>query len=527
MSKGLFFTGDVLKNTRNLQEEEASRQQLYIQQEQLNIQKEELALKRKDARKKNNQLSYEELSTQGAERYSNYFSQRQSDIDAFTTENSDAIQDNPNGPEAVQLRQLKRDFRNNVNQAVNRANLLNTYNEQKLQNKTKAYKTTDDGSLYYEFEEQKFLDDLSGGMSFEEAISLHNVDIDNIINKTDPNTMGLVVESLLERESSFYDGDVNKVKLTQEQINKQVSITSKKMRVDSNSTWKDNAFKMLYMNSDLTVVNSDGEETTSNAMDVFFAQEEDIDMVSDEEKSKLLPKLDLDGDGVAETVNENFDKEMSDRYANWLTNALMEENIPAEKRSESKPKEERGQEYFEMTPEYQKILDDNDPAGFTDTSIVNGIAWNTKIQDAGGGDKIELSLGTIDNSGTNYLALEEYLANKFYPATSSKSGPEQYKIDKAAGDQDKINKTIGQLTAEATVATLTLNKEGKSIAIVTVEGGKQFVVPLENITSQIKSVYTGTKGKKPSKGYYIFLNAGGGASAVPTSGGAPGDNLFD
>ena len=56
MSDGLFFTGVVLKNNRNLIEEEATRRQLAIQEEELAIRREEFAQRRKDARSKGNEF---------------------------------------------------------------------------------------------------------------------------------------------------------------------------------------------------------------------------------------------------------------------------------------------------------------------------------------------------------------------------------------------------------------------------------------------------------------------------------------
>ena len=120
MSKGLFFTGTVLKNNRNLLEEEAARQALALQQEELQLRKDQLADQRKKARAEGNKALYKELSIEGAERYSDYFATRQQAIDDFTAENAEIIQDNPNSPEARQLREMQRTFRSDVNLAVNR-----------------------------------------------------------------------------------------------------------------------------------------------------------------------------------------------------------------------------------------------------------------------------------------------------------------------------------------------------------------------------------------------------------------------
>ena len=50
--EGLFFTGQVLKNNRDLLKEEAARKTLAMQQEQLKMQQENLAMRRKENARK-------------------------------------------------------------------------------------------------------------------------------------------------------------------------------------------------------------------------------------------------------------------------------------------------------------------------------------------------------------------------------------------------------------------------------------------------------------------------------------------
>ena len=51
--EGLFFTGQVLKNNRDLLAEEAAREQLKLQKEQLEFQKENAAARRRENRRRN------------------------------------------------------------------------------------------------------------------------------------------------------------------------------------------------------------------------------------------------------------------------------------------------------------------------------------------------------------------------------------------------------------------------------------------------------------------------------------------
>ena len=156
--EGLFFTGTVLKNSRNLLQEQAAREQLKLQNEQLDLQREEKIQARKDARAKNEKGLYTSLSIEGAERYADYFSVRQTDIDNYTRENSELILDNANSEEAIALKAMQDSFRTDVNSAVRRGQLLNTYDKSKIDNKTDSYKVDDNGSLVYEVSENQFIE---------------------------------------------------------------------------------------------------------------------------------------------------------------------------------------------------------------------------------------------------------------------------------------------------------------------------------------------------------------------------------
>ena len=92
MSDALFFTGQVLKNNRNLIQEEATRQQLAIQKEELELQRQESIRRRKDARSKGVEAESYEVS--GMDPFlQEQFQTQVGDYQRFVSENSISIYD--------------------------------------------------------------------------------------------------------------------------------------------------------------------------------------------------------------------------------------------------------------------------------------------------------------------------------------------------------------------------------------------------------------------------------------------------
>ena len=63
--EGLFFTGTVFKNNRDLLKEETTRQQLAMQKEELELKKQQLADKKKEARRKGSKAQIKDYSVEG------------------------------------------------------------------------------------------------------------------------------------------------------------------------------------------------------------------------------------------------------------------------------------------------------------------------------------------------------------------------------------------------------------------------------------------------------------------------------
>jgi len=528
MAKSLFFTGTILKNNRNLLEEEATRQTLALQKEELDLRREQLADQRKKARAEGNKSLYKELSIEGAERYADYFSLRQQQIDDYTAENSELIRDNPNSAESRELVRLQRQFRADVNSAVNRGSLLNTHNNLKLQNKADSYLMLDDNSMFlYENLENQFVQALKDGTDFNEALGLYDIGVDNVLRKT-PNTPVLnYINGKLDERSQEYEGDVKLVKFTDDQIGEYTDDIANKLRVNPNGDWSDQQYKNLYLNGVVQVVDLEGNITKVNSMDAFFQEEKGIGIATDSQKQELLPMLDLNNDGIAETVNENFNEALSNEYAKYLAEKRLEEVIPPDKRQEPAPDEGGASEteYFTMPDNVKTQFDEN---VFPDnerqkSAVVNGIEYNSDIQDKAGGD-VEISLVNLMDGEVNQEVLYDELAQ-----TSRDINMRAYinlKKKKAEGSltpelKKQYNEILDKLknsSAKGKVTQVSLDRNGTPIAIIKFEGSnRRVVVRLKDITSSVKGIYSGTTKKQPGTGYYIYLQAGGAAEQKPGS----------
>ena len=90
--EGLFFTGQVLKNNRNLLQEQAVREQLSMRKEQLDLQKGQLADQRAEARRKGMQPKTTEVSYENLDPFFvDILTQQVDGVTKFATDNSQDI----------------------------------------------------------------------------------------------------------------------------------------------------------------------------------------------------------------------------------------------------------------------------------------------------------------------------------------------------------------------------------------------------------------------------------------------------
>ena len=518
-AEGLFFTGQVLKNSRDLLEEENARQQLKLQNEQLDLQREEKIKARKDARAQNEKSLYTSLSIKGAERYSDYFSTRQTAIDDYTRENSDLIIDKPNSEEAIALKAMQDSFRADVNSAVRRGQLLNTYDKSKIENKTNSYKIDENGNFVYEVSENQFIDSLNSGADFQQSLSDYNIGIDNIIKKSESNPVLEVInnESFGYERSERIDvkSGLTFTEYTEQTKQEMANQVFKGLTVNKRGSWDNNKFQELYKNGTVLVVEEDGSKSKVSAINVFFEEEYNNSSPESRLIETLMPTIDGN-------VNESFDPELSNQYAQWLSNRKIEEETAGSSTSK-KSAQAKESKVKEMTPKFREMFDQEyGDDVYTEDASRNGIFLNPKVSDAPKSPiKTEINLGMLGSENNeNKLAFEAEVMRLKYPVGST------YEKDK--GELDKINelpnptqrqikskeeiegriKQARRKSLEVKVLRYTMTRDRVPVAVVQVSSGSEIIVPLSMLKSLIGTTYKGTRDEEPTLGYYLFLEAG-------------------
>ena len=136
MGKGLFFTGTILNNNRDILKEEALRQQLALSQERLDLQNEEFVRRRQEARRKADMDLYNSLDIKGGGNYRDYFIKRQREILEFSAKNADAIYSDPTSDKNIQLINMQNSLKGDVELAGVRGRLYNLHQSNKAKGET-------------------------------------------------------------------------------------------------------------------------------------------------------------------------------------------------------------------------------------------------------------------------------------------------------------------------------------------------------------------------------------------------------
>ena len=119
MSNGLFFTGTVLKNNRNLLEEENARERLAMDKEKLAMQKEDIAARRKEARRKGSKAEIKNYDVGDMDPFLvDQFQPQVGEYQGFAIENAMAIYDGDNDAKNQQLG-LQRDLNSTLSKYNN------------------------------------------------------------------------------------------------------------------------------------------------------------------------------------------------------------------------------------------------------------------------------------------------------------------------------------------------------------------------------------------------------------------------
>jgi len=304
--EGLFFTGTVLKNNRDLLKEEATRQQLEIQREQLELQKQAAADKRKENSKKN-APKFKEFGESDLGDLDFYIRNKTKDYVGWVGNNYEegvsneyytgkANRENEIVSETSILKKIRSDFqvkRNDLSkggQAVDQAN----------------YVRNEDGSYEFENRYNIIKQGLREGMTAQEAADMYYDNTDGSLYKVREQT------SLGQGIVDSYKGDGKSSELYDSDDGKKTMIG---WREDAKNAIYTSYKNELKFNNKGIFETPEGEKAyfksrfNGESRMVLFFRDKKGKLTADE-NSPILTQLD--------PKSEDFDRELSNEYVEYL-----------------------------------------------------------------------------------------------------------------------------------------------------------------------------------------------------------------
>ncbi len=245
--EGLFFTGTVLKNNRNLLQEEAVRQQLEMRREQLELQKQAAADRRKEARKKNqpSPLSFDS-SSMGPEMgriFQNDVLSYQKNLagmsEGIINQDSEAINQRYDSESGLKTEKVV--FDEVWKEVSSNRELARGNNRDSLG-------TNEEGGYIFEDNYQSFLDAVDQGVNPSDALEQF------------PISQGAINETKFENPANaLYATEATNREYKEEKNGYEVKYVSKaqfdrvgkkivgKLTPDKNGDWDDPAYKKMYL----------------------------------------------------------------------------------------------------------------------------------------------------------------------------------------------------------------------------------------------------------------------------------------
>lgn len=461
--EGLFFTGTVLKNNRNLLEEEATRQQLDMQREELELKKQAAADKRKEARKKN-EVNPNSYSLDGMDPfYAEQFQGGVSDYQSFVTENSLNFDDN------IELKNQKLKDEGDLLVLGNRyksiSSDLTSYQSLIKNGNGDKLALAEDGSYLYEYNLNKQKEVVnSGDMTINEAIEAYPTDVDTVMNRTewvDPTKALFTADDLPEnRKVVSNDGEYEYTEIESGRKAETQTFITDSLTVNSQGFHNDTDYKKLYDTKLLTI---EGNEMT--AKEAFFLEayvDPDTEQVGGITGATNLL-------GILDPESETFNKEASNAYAEYLGKKISEEGY------ENRGRKQGGKFVGETSAEKKAREAEEDQLQYN-IDIYNEIKSTATIEELG-----------YQIHDTKYQSAENSQNNKADIKISDIKGTTQgAEMEESLMNQLKEGDYTGM--APVIVLGVTLDGDGQVVARVkNVSGGVEAYVSWNKVAS--KQIY--------------------------------------
>lgn len=297
--EGLFFTGQVLKNNRDLLKEEATRQQLAIQKEELELRKQQLADKKKEARRKGSKAQIKDYSVEGMDPFLvDQFQSQVGQYQGFANEKAMAIYDGDNEAKNQQL-SLERDLTANKSKYDSISNDLTSLNNLVTAGKADNLKLTEDGEYLYKYNWSQVQEAVnSGEMDLDQALEAYPIDSQSMVNESEFEDH---ISAMFDAEADSREGSKSYTSedgfsrsesfITDDQFSRGSLKAIKSLTPDSNGNWDNIDSKKIYIGKEGLFKVGDNMLSGPEA---FALEVKGITSVSDEDGStpfldKLMP----------------------------------------------------------------------------------------------------------------------------------------------------------------------------------------------------------------------------------------------
>jgi len=226
--EGLFFTGQVLKNNRNLLQEQAVREQLSMRKEQLDLQKGQLADQRAEARRKGMQPKTTEVSYENLDPFFvDILTQQVDGVTKFATDNSQDIYSGENKGVSLSYQKMSNQVDANQSKYSSLSSDLKALYELSASENSGTLKVNEDGIPQYQVNYDKIKEEVgNNNMTLDDALKMYPIDIssslkqENFVNPADGIFRDLVDDEVRRTVSTSSDGSYKTTTLlTESSIN--------------------------------------------------------------------------------------------------------------------------------------------------------------------------------------------------------------------------------------------------------------------------------------------------------------------
>lgn len=464
--EGLFFTGQVLKNNRDLLKEEATRQQLAMQKEELELRKQQLADRKKEARRKGSKAQIKDYSVEGMDPFLvDQFQSQIGQYQGFANENAMAIYDGDNNAKNQQL-SLERDLTSNKSKYDSISNDLTSLNALVTAGKADNLKLTEDGEYLYEYNWNQVQEAVnSGEMDLDQALEAYPIDSQSMVNESEFEDH---VSAMFDAEAGSREGSKSYTSedgfsrsesfITDDQFSRGSLKAIKSLTPDSNGNWDNIDSKKIYIGKEGLFKVGDNMLSGPEA---FALEVKGITSISDEDGSTpFLDKL-MPGSGPEQ-------EELRNEYIQYL----------------SKKYEDQAREsYPPILGTSKKPTSKESFLSQEDIDFLSGPS--SKIQSYGD-INFKLDKGMSDDLSDRSIQVSLVPESLF---------PGQGERQERFNDLYKDAVSDGSKGVEAQVTRVGLTTDNEKVAVVNY-GTEEFLIPYESISSEIAELKKGSIGSK-------------------------------